>query len=100
MGFFRKKPKTDCPLSAREEQLLSRINELEDFISGAPERIRQEIGELEHQQRRDHGQHDAIHDREGLPREAIEQFDRLHHEIIELRQQVQQLQELIERRLR
>ncbi len=43
MGFFRKKPKSDCPLTAREEQLLSRINELEDFIEGAPERIRQEM---------------------------------------------------------
>lgn len=43
MGFFRKKPKTNCPLSSREEQLLSRINELEEFIEGAPERIRKEM---------------------------------------------------------
>ena len=46
MGFFRNKPKpADSSLSSREEQLLSRINELEDFIEGAPERIRQEMEE-------------------------------------------------------
>ena len=43
MGFFRKKPTPNCPLSNREEQLLSRINELEEFIEGAPERIRKEM---------------------------------------------------------
>ena len=43
MGFFRKKPKSNCSLTAREEQLLSRINELEAFIEGAPERIRKEM---------------------------------------------------------
>lgn len=43
MGFFRKKPQPNNALSAREAQLLARINELEDFISGAPERIRQEM---------------------------------------------------------
>jgi len=43
MGFFRKKAKSDCPLNAREEQLLSRINELENFITDAPERIRREM---------------------------------------------------------
>jgi len=36
MGFFRKKPKSDCPLTAREEQLLSRINELEDLHPHLP----------------------------------------------------------------
>ena len=45
MGFFRNKPKSACPLSAREEQLLARINELEDFITEAPERIRKEMEE-------------------------------------------------------
>ena len=45
MGFFRKKPKADCPLTSREEKLLSRISELEEFIEGAPERIRREMEE-------------------------------------------------------
>jgi hypothetical protein len=45
MGFFRNKSKISCPLSSREEQLLSRISELEEFIEGAPERIRQEMEE-------------------------------------------------------
>ena len=46
MGFFRNKPKpADNSLTSREEQLLSRINELEDFIESAPERIRQEMEE-------------------------------------------------------
>ena len=40
MGFFRKKPKTGISLGAREEKLLARISELEEFIEGAPERIR------------------------------------------------------------
>jgi len=43
MGFFRKRLDTNCSLTAREEQLLSRINELEAFIEGAPERIRKEM---------------------------------------------------------
>ena len=43
MGFFRSKPKPGSSLSAREEQLLTRINELEEFIEGAPERIRKEM---------------------------------------------------------
>lgn len=43
MGFFRKKNKSDGPLSSREEQLLARISELEEFIEGAPERIRREM---------------------------------------------------------
>ena len=34
MGFFRSKPKPSSSLSAREEQLLTRINELEEFIEG------------------------------------------------------------------
>ncbi|HAT19467.1 MAG: hypothetical protein VCA40_00840 [Roseibacillus sp.] len=45
MGFFRNKPKVNCPLSSREEQLLSRISELEEFIEGAPDRIRREMEE-------------------------------------------------------
>ena len=45
MGFFRKKPKADCQLTSREEKLLSRISELEEFIEGAPERIRREMEE-------------------------------------------------------
>mgnify|MGYP001415632972 FL=1 len=45
MGFFRKKPKVDCPLTSREEKLLLRISELEEFIEGAPERIRREMEE-------------------------------------------------------
>lgn len=45
MGFFRKKPKTGSAFDAREEQLLSRINELEEFIAEAPERIRREMEE-------------------------------------------------------
>ena len=45
MGFFRSKPKAASSLSSREEQLLSRINELEAFIEGAPERIRKEMEE-------------------------------------------------------
>jgi len=40
MGFFSKKSKIEGSLSAREEKLLARINELEEFIEGAPERIR------------------------------------------------------------
>ena len=43
MGFFRKKPRTDGRLSSREEELLERISELEEFIEGAPERIRREM---------------------------------------------------------
>lgn len=43
MGFFRKKAKAAGALNSREEQLLSRINELEEFIEGAPERIRKEM---------------------------------------------------------
>ncbi len=45
MGFFRNKPKANSAFDAREEQLLSRINELEEFISEAPERIRREMEE-------------------------------------------------------
>ena len=40
MGFFSKKSKIEGSLSAREEKLLARINELEEFIEGAPEQIR------------------------------------------------------------
>jgi len=43
MGFFQKKPRTDGRMSSREEQLLARISELEEFIEGAPERIRREM---------------------------------------------------------
>lgn len=45
MGFFSNKSGDSCSLSAREEQLLARINELESFISEAPERIRKEMEE-------------------------------------------------------
>ncbi|MBB21959.1 MAG: hypothetical protein DBX00_11475 [Verrucomicrobia bacterium] len=40
MGFFRNKPKVEGSFSAREEKLLARISELEEFIEQAPERIR------------------------------------------------------------
>ena len=43
MGFFQKTPRADGTLNAREEQLLTRINELEEFIEDAPERIRKEM---------------------------------------------------------
>ena len=43
MGCFRKKPRTAGRLSSREEELLERISELEEFIEGAPERIRREM---------------------------------------------------------
>ncbi|MDG2488856.1 MAG: hypothetical protein P8M65_14185 [Roseibacillus sp.] len=43
MGFFRKKPQSNGSLTVREEKLLARISELEDFIEGAPERIRIEM---------------------------------------------------------
>lgn len=45
MGFFRNKPKPACSLSNRQEKLLSRISELEEFIEGAPERIKKEMEE-------------------------------------------------------
>lgn len=45
MGFFRNKPKPACSLSSRQDQLLSRISELEEFIEDAPERIKKEMEE-------------------------------------------------------
>lgn len=46
MGFFRKKsPQAASSLNSREEQLLSKISELESFIEQAPERIRKEMEE-------------------------------------------------------
>lgn len=44
MGLFRKKSSSEPhALSRREEQLLSRITELEQFIETAPDRIRREM---------------------------------------------------------
>ena len=43
MGFFRKKQPPPGSFTSREEKLLARISELEDFIEGAPERIRMEM---------------------------------------------------------
>ena len=47
MGFFRKKPSPAADpgsaLLSHEEQLLSKITELEAFIEDAPERIRREM---------------------------------------------------------
>jgi hypothetical protein len=46
MGLFRKKDSIDSSgLGKREEQLLSRITELEQFIETAPDRIRREMEE-------------------------------------------------------
>ena len=47
MGFFRKKKQKGepDPISKREEQLLTRIAELENFIEEGPDRIRREIEE-------------------------------------------------------
>ena len=45
MGFFSKKEKRSGALSSREAKLLSRISELEEFIEGAPDRIRKEMEE-------------------------------------------------------
>ena len=44
MGLFRKKQSSEPhALSRREEQLLSRITELEQYIETAPDRIRREM---------------------------------------------------------
>ena len=46
MGFFGKKKNTGVdPITKREEQLLTRIAELENFIEEGPDRIRREIEE-------------------------------------------------------
>ncbi len=45
MGFFRTKKRHSHGVSSREEKLLSQISELEEFIEGAPDRIRKEMQE-------------------------------------------------------